>query len=432
MSSASLFLCHRLPFPPNKGDKIRSHALLKHLAGRGRVHLACFIDDPDDLQYRDDVRRLAGGECLFEPIDKGTKWLRGIAAVARGESVTTAFFSSSAMRKWIRKLLATEDIGSAIVFGSAMAPYLLKHRALCRRAIFDMVDVDSDKWRQYAGSSTGPRRWIYAREARAIGTLERQAAHAFGRTLLVSPFEAETFRRLAPESAARIDSLSNGVDLTFFSPGPFASPFPEGELPIVMTGHMDYRPNCDGALWLAEKVAPLLFAEFPNAHFYFVGANPPAALRGISGPGITVTGRVDDVRPYIQGAQVVVAPLSIARGIQNKVLEAMAMKKCVVATRQATRALAVESGRQLWIANDDARSFSDAIAAAIRSPDRQEVMDCARKYVERHHDWATIMTKLDAALARPAKGNATQRSVGLSLCTAPSFSDTADMRGVDA
>jgi len=431
MSSASLLLCHRLPFPPNKGDKIRSHALLKHLAESGPVHVACFIDDPDDLQYCDDVRRIAGGECLFESVDKATKWRRAIAAVTRGESVTTAFFSSPGMQKWISEIAATEDIRSAVVFGSAMAPYLLKHRALCGRAIFDMVDVDSDKWRQYAEASVGPKRWIFVREANAIAKLEREAAQAFGRTLLVSPFEAETFRRLAPESAARIDSLSNGVDLAFFSPGPFASPFPQDELPIVMTGHMDYRPNYDGALWLAKSVAPLLFAEFPNAHFYFVGANPPAAMRGVSGPRITVTGRVEDVRPYIQGAEVIVAPLLIARGVQNKVLEAMAMKKCVVATREATRALAIESGRQLWIAND-ARSFADAIAVAIRSPDRQKVMDGAREYVERHHDWATIMSGLDTVLARLVKATPTQGSVAFSQCTAPPLPDRAEMRGIGA
>jgi sugar transferase (PEP-CTERM/EpsH1 system associated) len=431
MSSASLLLCHRLPFPPNKGDKIRSHALLKHLAERGPVHVACFIDDPEDLQYRDDVRRLAGGKCLFEPVDKATKWLRAIDAIIRGEAVTTAFFSSSAMQTWIRELVATEDIRSAIVFGSAMAPYLLKHHVLCRRAIFDMVDVDSDKWRQYAESSTGPKRWIFAREARSIAKLEREAARAFGRTLLVSPFEAETFRHLAPESAARIDSLSNGVDLRFFSPGLFANPFPRDELAIVMTGHMDYQPNCDGALWLARNVAPLLLAEFPNAHFYFVGANPPAALRGIAGPRTTVTGRVNDVRPYIQAANVIVAPLLIARGVQNKVLEAMAMQKCVVATRAATRALAVESGRQLWIA-DDARSFADAIAASIRGPDRQEVAANARQYVEQHHDWRTLFSKLDAALARLAKGSTAQGTTLSSLCAATSLPDAAEMGGVQA
>src|SRR5689334_16356622 len=143
MSGGSLLLCHRLPFPPNKGDKIRSHALLKHLAKRGPVHLACFIDDPDDLRYRDDVRQLAGGECLFESIDKTTKWFRAIDAVIRSESVTTAFFSSRAMRSWVRDIVTREDIRNVVVFGSAMAPYLLEHRALCHRVIFDMVDIDS-------------------------------------------------------------------------------------------------------------------------------------------------------------------------------------------------------------------------------------------------------------------------------------------------
>jgi sugar transferase (PEP-CTERM/EpsH1 system associated) len=272
-------------------------------------------------------------------------------------------------------------------------------------------------------------RWIYAREARTVAKLEREAAQAFGRTLLVSPFEAETFRLLAPESAAKIDSLSNGVDLKYFSPGPFANPFPKDELPIVMTGHMDYRPNCDGALWLAKHVAPLLFAEFPRAHLYFVGANPPATLRSIAGPRITVTGMVDDVRPYIEGAEVIVAPLLIARGVQNKVLEAMAMRKCIVATREATRALAVESGQQLWIANG-AQPFAAAIAAAIRSPERHQVMDNARRYVGQHHDWGTIFSGLDKTLTYLARGTPDGAASPVSA-TVP-FPNAADMRRVQA
>jgi len=198
-----------------------------------------------------------------------------------------------------------------------------------------------------------------------------------------------------------------------------------------MTGHMDYRPNCDGALWLAKHVVPQLLAEVPRAHLYFVGANPPAALRSIASSKITVTGRVDDVRPYIQGAQVIVAPLLIARGVQNKVLEAMAMKKCVVVTREATRALAVESGRHLWIAND-AQPFADAIATAIRSPGRQEVMANARAYVEQHHDWSTIFSALDGTLTRLAKGKGTIDTSGSSFCAVTPRPDSADMRGVQA
>ena len=431
MSGASLFLCHRLPFPPNKGDKIRSHALFKHLAERGPVHLACFIDDPEDLKYCDDVRRLAGGECLFEPIDRATKWLRAMGAVMRGEPVTTAFFSSAAMRHWVSDIVTRKDIGDIIVFGSAMAPYLLKYRALCRRAMFDMVDVDSDKWRQYAAASSGPKRWLFSREATAVAKLEREATQRFGRTLVVSAFEADTFRRMVPECASKIDELGNGVDLRFFSPESFASPFPEGEIAIVMTGHMDYRPNYEGALWFANRIAPLVLAELSNAHFYFVGANPPPSLRRIAGPQITVTGRIDDVRPYIQGANVVVAPLLIARGVQNKVLEAMAMKKCIVATREATRALAVESGRQLWIANG-AQAFAAAIVAAVRSPIRQEVMKNARAYVEQHHDWSRILSKLDERLSRLSHDHATQSNATSQLCTASVLPDAADMHGVQA
>ena len=168
MSGATLLLCHRLPFPPNKGDKIRSHALLRHLAAQGVVHLACFIDATEDLDYREEVRRLAGGKCLFLPIARTTKWLSAARALLLGEPITTAYFSSQKLSRWLRALVASEQLANVVVFGSAMAPYVLGDKDLARRALFDMVDVDSDKWRQYASSSTPLPRWIYAREAAAI------------------------------------------------------------------------------------------------------------------------------------------------------------------------------------------------------------------------------------------------------------------------
>jgi len=402
MISASLLLCHRLPYPPNKGDKIRSYELLKHLAARGPVHLACFIDDPGDLKYRDEVARLAGGKCIFVPIGRLTKWSRAAQALLSGQPVTTAYFASPKIHRWVSEVLASEPVERTIVFGSAMAPYLMHDRARAGSVLFDMVDVDSDKWRQYATWSTGFMRWIYAREARTVAALERAAAAVFGKTLLVSEYEAETFRQMAPESAARIGVLGNGVDLARFSPGAFKSPFPSGEAAVVMTGHMDYRPNADGALWFAREVAPHLFASLSNAHVYFVGSNPPPALRKVQGPRITVTGMVDDVRPYIQGAASVVAPLLIARGVQNKVLEAMAMGKPVVATHEATRALDVHSGRELFIENDP-RRFADAVAAAIENPLRDTIARNARQYIEQNHDWKTIMSSLDDLLDQLAR-----------------------------
>jgi len=360
MSSESLFLCHRLPFPPNKGDKIRSFALLKHLAKQGPVSVGCFIDDPLDMRYIDDVRALAGGDCRFVALGPVAKWTGAALALANGQPITTSYFGSKALMRWVSDISANKPIDNWIVFGSAMAPYLMRQACNGSRVLFDMVDVDSDKWRQYAAASSGILKWIYTREANSLEALERKAAAHFGKTLLVSPFEARAFQSLAPESRDKITSLANGVDLEFFTSGRFSNPFRDDERAIVMTGRMDYRPNYEGAIWFSEKVAPSIFAQLPAAKVYFVGSNPPSSLRRVVGPRVSVTGSVDDVRPYLQYAAAVVAPLQMARGVQNKVLEAMAMAKPVVATREATRALDVQNGTHLWIENEP-RRFAAAV-----------------------------------------------------------------------
>lgn len=397
MTEASLLLCHRLPYPPDKGDKIRSFALLRHLAAKGPVHLACFVDAKEDLKYCDEVRRIAGGKCHFEPVSRVAKWFRATKAIVLAEPITTSYFASQYLAKWVKEIVASENIENMVVFGSAMVPYLRDDKINARRVLFDMVDVDSDKWQQYAASSKGMLRWVYAREARAIASLECDATCTFGRTLLVSSFECETLKEMVPDCAHRIGALNNGVDLDFFSPGVTTGCFPSGEIPVVMTGRMDYRPNYEGAVWFANKIAPRIFSVLPNATIYFVGANPPAILRNVARRNITVTGAVDDIRPFIAGAAAVVVPLLIARGVQNKVLEAMAMKKPVVATYEATRALKVVPGEHLWVENEPQR-FADAVINAIRSPTRFDVANRARAYVEENHNWAQILSTLDIEL----------------------------------
>ena len=220
-----LFLSHRIPYPPNKGDKIRSHALLKHLAKRGRVHLACFVDDPADMQHTDTVRRLAGGECLFVPLNRMTKCLRAAKGLFTRQPITIAAFSSNAIRNWLSALAKNHPIDRVVVFSSAMASYVLDSPTLdCSRAVFDLVDVDSDKWRQYAAASSGLSRWIFRREASMLLRFEREAARRFAATTLVSPFEATSFAAMAPESTSRIFPLSNGVNLEYFSPGAHRNP----------------------------------------------------------------------------------------------------------------------------------------------------------------------------------------------------------------
>lgn len=394
-----LFLCHRLPYPPNKGDKIRSHALFTHLASRGRVHLGCFIDDANDLEYVDTVRQLAKGDCHFELIGPVTKAIRGLTALASGEAVTIASFRSSAMNRYLIRQFRQRRFDDVVVFGSAVAPYLFRPDFEPKRVLFDMVDVDSDKWQQYSGASNGFFKWLYRREAKTLATTERTAAQLFGKTLLVSEFEAETFRRMAPQALERIGALTNGVDLAYFALGQFESPFSLDETPVVMTGQMDYRPNYEGALWFINHVLPLVREKIPNARVHFVGASPPAVLRALASSSVTVTGRVADVRPYLQFAAAVVAPLLIARGVQNKVLEAMAMAKPVVATREAARALGVQSGTHLWVANDP-HQFADAVVRAVVNPEACKVAAAGHDYVVRSHSWPNVLSDFDQELDR--------------------------------
>jgi sugar transferase (PEP-CTERM/EpsH1 system associated) len=245
--------------------------------------------------------------------------------------------------------------------------------------------------------SRGAFQWLYGREAQKLQTLECEAANAFGCTLLASEFEAESFRHIAPQSASKTLGWTNGVDLEKFSPAGFENPFQPGELAIVMTGRMDYRPNHEGAAWFAQAVFPRLAEMVPSAHVHFVGGGPPAALKAMAGSKISVTGQVADVRPYLQFAHAVIAPLHIARGVQNKVLEAMAMAKPVVATRDATRSLGVEAGTHLWVENEPER-FARAVAEALQGPERDRIARNARKYVEDHHSWPVLLQEVDRHL----------------------------------
>lgn len=400
MSRNILFLCHRLPYPPNKGDKIRSYALLKHLVSRGTVHLACFVDDRADLVHLDAVRAMVGGECYFEFLGPLTKAVRGVRALAQNEAITVGSFRSARLESFLERLLHKTRFDDVVVFGSAVAPYFFKAKCRPERVLFDMVDVDSDKWQQYSDGSVGLRKWLYHREGSTLLKIERLGTRLFGKTILVSEFEAETFRKMAPESANKIDSITNGVDLTYFAPGNFASPFSGEEHPIVMTGHMGYRPNYEGALWFLKDIFPLVQRAIPTARAYFVGASPPLELRAAAGAHIAVTGRVADVRPYLNFASAVIAPLRIARGVQNKVLEAMAMAKPVVATQEATRGLTgVKSGVHLWVANEP-RPFSEAVISALKGDERETVAQAAQDHVLKNHDWASLLRRLDEDLEK--------------------------------
>ncbi|MFN3789608.1 TIGR03087 family PEP-CTERM/XrtA system glycosyltransferase [Massilia sp.] len=379
-----LLLIHRIPYPPNKGDKIRSYHLLKHLARDYRVHLATFVDDPDDWQHVPTVEKMCASS-HFAALNPTLARVRSLGALVKKRSLSLDYYRDAGLARWVDQTVAAHKIQRVLVFSSAMAQYADKYPNA--RRVVDFCDVDSDKWRQYADKKSWPMSWLYRHEARQLLSYERQVARDYDASLFVSAPEADLFRQLAPESDARIGFFSNGVDTDYFSPdaaGP--SPFKEGEQAIVFTGAMDYWPNVDAVQWFAGEAMPLLRARFPELRFYIVGARPAQAVLELAKqPNIVVTGTVPDVRPYIKHARAAVAPLRIARGIQNKVLEAMAMATPVVVTPQALEGIEAEPGRELVLAQD-AAGFVEAVALLLARSGNDMGL-AARARVERKYSW---------------------------------------------
>ncbi|MDB5379422.1 MAG: family PEP-CTERM/XrtA system glycosyltransferase [Rubritepida sp.] len=394
MSGRLLFLCHRIPFPPEKGDKIRAWHMLEHLARNWEVDLGCLVDDRADFDHVPALRHVCAS---VEARWTGSRTQAGLRALGRlrpGRPLSLGWFHEPGLRDWTQDRLDEGRHDAVFVYSSAMAPYVMGARRPGLRRVLDMVDVDSEKWRAYAEGARGPMRQIWSREARTLLRFEREAAADFDRSLFVSADEAAHFAALAPECASRLDYVANGVELGRFDPTlPHANPFMGRRPALVFTGTMDYRPNIEAVSWFAREVMPLL----DGTEFHIVGANPTPAVRALERMrGVHVTGTVPDVRPYLAHAAVAVAPLRIARGIQNKVLEAMAMARPVVASPEAFEGVRAQAGRDLLVAQG-------AFETAHRI---REVLDgrypglgaSGRVAVMRGHDWRATLTRLDAAM----------------------------------
>jgi sugar transferase (PEP-CTERM/EpsH1 system associated) len=391
-----LFLAHRIPYPPQKGDKIRSWHILSHLSQRYAVHLACFVDNPDDWQHVDHLRTVCG-ECYFAELKPSLAKLRCLTGLVTGEALTLPFYRDAGLRAWVQDLVGRRKVEGCYVFSSAMAQFVCGDAFDSLRRVIDFVDVDSEKWRQYAARKPWPASWLYRREGQRLLQYDRAIAAAFDVNILVSTAEAELFKTLSPGTAQKTFGIRNGVDSDYFSPDRhYENPYPSGDSPLVLTGAMDYWPNAEAAVWFAKEVLPSVRQSVPAAAFYIVGSDPLPEVRQLERlPGVTVTGRVPDIRSYLAHASIAVAPLRVGRGVQNKVLEAMAMALPVVATPDATEGLDV-SGETLVAG--DARAFTDRIVSLLRSADRKEIGSRARAKVVSNCGWATSLGRLTSLL----------------------------------
>lgn len=377
-----LFLAHRAPFPPDRGDKIRSYHVVRHLMRDWRVHLCAFAEQDSEEQVPPDLARGLASHRIV----RRTRPMPVAAAqaLATGKPISLTAFAHPAMRAAVADVRARHAVAATYVFSGQMAQYRGKEPT-----IMDMVDVDSAKFASLERMAGWPMRAVYAREARRLGAYERQVARSVAATLFVSEAEAALFREGGGEG--RIIAVENGIDAAHYDPAAFDGPSDDRPL-IVFTGQMDYRPNIDAVTRFAEHILPLVRQARPDARFAIVGRAPTAAVRRLAGEAVIVTGEVPDTRGWLARAAVCVAPLDLARGIQNKLLEAMAMARPIVASVAAAEG--IDHGGTIAVAGDD-RDFADRVIAALNGPAANPQ---ARARVLARYDWAARLGPLDLLL----------------------------------
>jgi polysaccharide biosynthesis protein PslH len=391
-----LFLAQRFPYPPNKGDKIRSYHFLQSLAGKYRVHLGCFIDDPNDWQYLRTLSSMVASSCVL-PLNRRAATLRSLSGLWSDEALSLPFYRDQRMSNWVADTVNRVRPQAAFVFSSQMAQYLL-NGPRPRRFVMDFCDVDSQKWHLFAKCEQGIKRWLYEREARQLLAFEQRVAGVADASLFVSAAEARLFRQLSPE-AERIHVLENGIDAAYFSPDRrYERQFEDHRPMAVFTGAMDYWPNIEAMTWFVGQVLPLIRRQLPLLRLTIVGSNPTPEVKALAATrGVIVTGRVPDVRPYLAHAAVVIAPMQTARGVQNKVLEGLAMARPMVATGPAHDGLNVEAGTHLLVA-DSPQDFADGVVQVIENPEWAVKAQAARRRVIEAYDWRNRFAELHALL----------------------------------
>ncbi len=402
MSREILFIGHRIPFPPNRGDKIRSHHVLKELVRLAPVHVACMADDDADLAEEVELAAIARSYRLV----RRTKplALAGVQALATGKPVSLTAFYDTDLAAYVRTLVDSGRIGTIYVFSGQMGQYVPED--FNGRLIVDFVDVDSAKFAAYAQKRGPLLGWVDAREARILRRVEAQLAARADLGLFISEAEAEQFRQGLSEeerAACTVKVMGNGIDTSLFDPGLVT---PESRMHgasaprLIFTGQMDYAPNVAAVCRVAQRILPLVRKAFPQASFHIVGRNPTEAVSALAAiDGVKVWGRVEDMRPWLRAVDIAVVPLEIARGVQNKVLEAMAMALPVVLTGAAASGIDAVPGEHFAVAESDEDIAAAVVALAQDPVQAHDMGEAARTFVVTRQSWQSALAPLAAMIA---------------------------------
>jgi polysaccharide biosynthesis protein PslH len=392
-----LFLAHRVPYPPNRGDRIRSFHLLRFLSRRADVSLAFLAEDrpsPETLAALGSLCREVAG---LQP-GRHRRWLSAARSFALGRTATEGLFRCNRLRRLLERWCKATRFDAVVAFCSSMVQYLDVPGLADIPAIVDLVDVDSQKWLQYAAEASSLKRWLYRLEGERLRRVEQSLPSRAKAVTLVSRSEVELFRSFC--SAGSVHAIPNGVDLDYFQPRPSISSATSQD--CVFVGALDYRANVDGVRWFCNEIWPEVRRRRPQATFTLVGSRPSAVVRRLAGqPGVRLAFDVADVRPYLAEAALVVVPLRIARGIQNKVLEALAAAKAVIATPAALEGIDVEPEVHACQAVTPTQWIESMLRLLDSPPARDRLGQAGRTFVETHYCWDRQLAPLAALVGLP-------------------------------
>ncbi|MCE9591167.1 MAG: TIGR03087 family PEP-CTERM/XrtA system glycosyltransferase [Planctomycetes bacterium] len=385
-----LLLTHRLPYPPDRGDRIRSYNLVRLLSRHFDLAVACTSDEPVWLQHHQLLRTMAK-RVTIQPISGLYCKARSAAAILTGGAATPASFYRVGLAEAIQQWHEQDPFDAVLTFCTGMIHYarLLTRGPNPPRHVLDLVDVDSIKWRSYA-QGWSPKSWVFAAESRRLRRIEAGEFDRFDAVTVVSDAEAKAYREHVGDHPG-LAVVGNGVDLDYFHP------LPEPETPntICFVGVLNYKPNADGIAWFVKEVMPLLRHRLPDAQVLVVGRHPtPAVLELGNEPGVEVVGSVPDVRLYIERSSAVIAPLQIARGVQNKVLEAMACRRAVVCSPGAAQGINATDGEHLLVADRPAQWADHLHRLLTDAALRKTIADAARTQVERRYTWEDALAPM--------------------------------------
>jgi sugar transferase (PEP-CTERM/EpsH1 system associated) len=391
-----LYLVHRLPYPPNKGDKISSNNMLNYFSNHWRVHLGTFVDDPEDWQYVDLVREKCEDSCMVD-LPSSKRVTGSLLGLVTGQALSLSYYANAQLEQWVRENIERECPDAVLIFSGVMGRFVKGLLPAHVPVMFDAEDVDSEKWRTYAQSKSWPLSWLYKREANKLLAYEREMAASTQVSIFVSAEEAALFKRLAPESAEKVHYRTQGVDSAYFDPKlSYENPYEEGQKVLVFTGAMDYWPNVEAVNWYCEHVLPAVREVEPKFLFCIVVMKPTNEVKQLGKlPCVRVTGGVPDVRPYLKYALAACLPLQLARGIQNKALEAMSMTLPVLATQDALVGIVDHPGVLSVVANE-AQAMIAATLELLDSP--RQCNAAGRDCVLEYYNWDANLKRLEGFL----------------------------------